>query len=114
MPTCERPLERWRANERPFLILPYAATTLRGDSMRGDDLVGGAAGDLRHAVELPCKTAGAGGGRPQLHDQVADLGFRHGGADAVPSRPVLAGVEAEDLAPPCRQNGVDLRRRLRR
>lgn len=36
----------------------------------------------------------------QFHDQVADLGFRHGGAHAVPSRPVLAGIEAENLAAP--------------
>src|SRR5260221_5342717 len=97
MPTCETPLESWRANERPFLILPYAATTLRGDSMRGDDLVGGAAGDLSHAVELPRKTAGAGGSRPQFHDQLVDLGFQHGGADAVPALPGLAAFGAEYL-----------------
>src|SRR5437879_2254574 len=58
-------------------------------AMRGDDLVGGAAGDLGHAVELPGETAGARRCRPQLHDQLADLCFRHHGADAIPSRPAL-------------------------
>src|SRR6266851_6276017 len=82
--------------------------TSRRNPVRGDDLVGGAAGDFGHAVESPRKAAGAGGGRTQLHDQIADLRFRHGGADAVPSRPTLAGIEAEDLAAPCRQDGVDL------
>ena len=70
----------------------------RRDAMRGDDLVGGPAGDLGHAVEGARKTAGAGGGRAQFHDQIADLRLRHGGADAVPAGPTLAGVEAEDLA----------------
>src|SRR6266542_3460409 len=87
------PGSRFRAPRNDF-------DTLRRDAVRGDDLVGGAAGDFGHAVELPRKAAGAGGGRAQLHDQVADLRFRHGGADAVPSRPVVAGVEAQDLAAP--------------
>src|SRR5258708_10724421 len=37
---------------------------LRRDAMRGDDLIGGAAGDFGHAVELPCETAGTGGRPP--------------------------------------------------
>src|SRR5712664_1029749 len=69
----------------------------RRSPMRGDDLVGGAAGDLRHVIELAGETAGAGGGRAQFHDQFADLGLRHHGADAIPARPPLAGVEAENL-----------------
>src|SRR5450631_1342715 len=80
-----------------------------GDAMGGDDLIGGAAGDLGHAVELPGKAAGAGRRRPQLHDQLADLGFRHHGADAVPSRPAFTGVETENLPSPPRQDRVDLR-----
>src|SRR5262245_55680761 len=63
----------------------------RCDAVCGDDLVGGAAGDFGHAVELPGEAAGAGGGRAQFHDQVTDLRLRHGGADAIPSRPALAG-----------------------
>src|SRR5205809_4188505 len=50
-------------------------------AMCGDDLVGVAAGDFGHAVELPGEAAGAGGRRTQLDDEVADLRFRHGGAD---------------------------------
>src|SRR3954449_3203954 len=102
------------AGEGDVIINSYAATTLSGYPMRGDDLVGGAAGDFGHAVELPGKAAGAGGGRSDFHDQVADLRLRHGGADAIPSGPALAGVEAEDLATPRRQDGVDLRGRFRR
>ena len=37
---------------------------LRRDAVRGDDLVGGAAGDFGHAVERPREPAGAGGCRP--------------------------------------------------
>jgi hypothetical protein len=37
-------------------------------------------------------------------DQVADLGFRTGGTCAIPA----SGVEAEDLAAPAGQDGVDL------
>src|SRR4051794_6444677 len=92
-------------------MIPIRVTSRR-DAVRGNDLVGGTAGDFGHAVELPRKAAGAGGGGAQFHDQVADLGFRHGGADAVPARPVVAGVEAQDLAAPRRQDGVDFRRRL--
>src|ERR1700704_178369 len=76
--------------------------------MRGDDLLAGAADNLGHAVELPGETSRAGRRRPQLHDQLADLGFGHHGADAIPSRPAFAGVETEYLPPPPRQNGVDL------
>src|SRR5260370_7659782 len=79
------------------------------DAVRGDDLIGGPAGNLGHAVELPGETAGARGGRAQLHDQLADLGFRHHGADTIPSGPALAGVEAHDLTAPPGQHGVDLR-----
>src|SRR5260370_6793814 len=101
----------------PDPLLPMITTLdrwlrLRRDAMRGDDLIGGAAGDFGHAVELPCETAGTGGRRPQLHDQLADLGFRHHGADAIPSGPALAGVKAEDLPAPPREDGVDLRRGL--
>src|ERR1700728_3575077 len=54
-PTCERPRESSRADSRR-------------DAMRGDDLIGSAAGDFGHAVELPGETAGARGRRAQLHD----------------------------------------------
>src|SRR3979490_840810 len=67
----------------------------RRDAVRGDDLIGGTAADLGPAVELPGETAGTGRCRAQLDDQLADLGLRHHGADAVPSRPALAGIEAE-------------------
>src|SRR5215831_20289319 len=82
--------------------------------VRGDDLVGGTAGDLGHVVELAGKTPGAGGRRAQLDDQLADLGFRHHRADAIPTRPAFAGVEGEDLSPPRREDGVDLRSGIRR
>src|SRR6266403_5730435 len=38
-------------------------TKLSRDAVRGDDLIGGPAGNLGHAVELPGETAGASGGR---------------------------------------------------
>src|SRR5690606_41519107 len=60
-----------------------------------------------HAVEAAHKTADARGGRAQLDDQVADFRLRHGAAHRVPARPALAGVEAENLAAPPGQNGVD-------
>src|SRR6202158_914926 len=75
-----------------------------GDAMGGDDLIGGAAGGLGHAGEQPREAAGAGRRRPQLHDQFADLGFRHHGADAVPSRPAFTGVETENLPSAPRQD----------
>src|ERR1700694_1771284 len=81
----------------------------RRDAMRGDDLIGGPAGDLGHAVELPGETAGTRRRRSQLHDQFADLGFRHHGADAIPAGPALAGIEDENLTSPPREDGVDLR-----
>ena len=68
--------------------------------MGSDDLVGCAPGHLRHAVELPRETAGTGRRRSQFDDQLTDLGFRHHGADAIPTLPALAGVEAENLAAP--------------
>src|SRR5438067_8855660 len=43
----------------------------------GDDLVGGAAGELGHVVELEGEGAHARGGRAHLDDEVANLGFRH-------------------------------------
>ena len=45
--------------------------------LRRDDLVGGAAGQFRHVVELEGERADAGGRRAHLDDEVADLGFRH-------------------------------------
>src|SRR5258708_13299638 len=101
--------ERLAPTDSSAAVLAGARTThaksrqkakLRRDAMRGDDLIGGTAGDLGHAVELPGETAGAGGGRAQLHDQFADLGFRHHGTHAVPSPPALAGVKTEDLPAP--------------
>src|SRR5690348_10143160 len=66
-------------------------------AVRGDDLVGVTAGDFGHALELPGEAAGAGRGRAQLDDEIADLRLRHGGADAIPAAPAFAGVEAKDL-----------------
>src|SRR5437899_655463 len=83
----------------------WVVERVRPGAMRGDYLTGGAAGNAGHAVELPCKTAGPGGRRAQLHDQLADLGFPHHGADAIPSRPALAGIKAENLAAPPREDG---------
>src|SRR3984885_13615022 len=87
---------------------------LRRGAVVTDELVGGPARAPRHAVELPRETAGAGGGGAQLHDQFADLGLGHHRANAIPSRPALTGVEAENLSAPSRQDGVDLRRRVGR
>src|SRR3954453_9992920 len=88
---------------------PTHQSLLRRVPVRGDDLLRGPARHLGHAVELPGKAAGPGGGRAQLYDQFADLGFRHHGANAVPARPALAGVEAENLAAPSGQDRIDLR-----
>src|ERR1700737_3102361 len=87
-------------------LKPGKKPELRRDAMRGNDLIGGAAGDLGHAVELPGETAGARRRRPQLHDQLADLGFRHHGADAIPPPPAPAGVKAEDLPAPSQEEGI--------
>jgi hypothetical protein len=46
---------------------------LRRIAMGGDDLVGVAAGDFSHALELPGEAAGPSGGRAQLDDEIADL-----------------------------------------
>src|SRR5215467_79965 len=67
---------------------------LRRVAMRGDDLVGVAAGDFGHPLELPGEAAGPGGGRAQFDDEIADLRFRHGGADAVPAAPAFSCIEA--------------------
>src|SRR5579871_6372680 len=80
---------------------------LRG-AAGGDDLVGSAAGQLGHVVELEGEGAGAGGRRADFNNQVADLGFGHFGAHHVPAVPALARVEAEDLAAPAGHQGVDL------
>ena len=65
-------------------------------------------------VELEGEAADAGGGRAHLHDQIADLRFRHLHAHHVPAVPALAGVEAEDLAAPSRHQRIHLGGRLRR
>ena len=81
---------------------------------RRHDLIGGAADEFGHVIELEGEAADAGGGRAHLHDQVADLRFRHLHAHHVPAVPALAGVEAEDLAAPSRHQRVHLRGRFRR
>jgi hypothetical protein len=53
-----------QAKRRPPRPAKVAASAvkLRRDAVRGDDLVGGAAGDFGHAVELPREATGTGGG----------------------------------------------------
>src|SRR5471030_1852732 len=53
------------AHSRDPLALPTLRLnrTSRRIPVRGDDLVGGAAGHFGHAVELPGEAAGAGGSR---------------------------------------------------
>src|SRR6516164_9553557 len=75
--------------------------SLRG-AARGDDLVRSAAGQFGHVIKFERESAGAGGGRADFHDQVADLGFRHFGADHVPAVPAFACIEAQDLSAPAR------------
>src|SRR5438105_8578434 len=70
----------------------------------GDDLLGLAAGQLLHMVELMREAADAERQRAQLDDQVVQFVARQIGSDDVPARPVLLGVIAEDLpAPPGNQ-----------
>src|SRR5262245_1934631 len=64
------------------------------------DLIGGAAHEFGHVIELKGKAADAGGGRAYLHDEIANLRFRHLHAHHVPAVPTLTGIEAEDLAAP--------------
>src|SRR3954453_425495 len=88
---------------------PTHQSLLRRVPVRGDDLLRSPSRHLGHAVELPGKAAGTGGGGAQLDDQFADLGLRHHGADAIPAGPSLPGIETENLAAPPGQDGVDLR-----
>src|SRR4029453_1621974 len=75
---------------------------------RRHDLVGGAADELGHVIELEREAADAGGGRAPLHDEVADLRSRHLHAHHVPAVPAGTGVEAEDLPAPSRHERVHL------
>src|SRR5262245_23311070 len=86
----------------------------RGRLARCDDLIGGAAHQFGHVVELEGKAADAGGGRAHLDNQIADLRFRHLHAHYVPAVPALARVETEDLTAPSGHEGVHLGGRLRR
>src|SRR6187402_2251424 len=79
-----------------------------GSLFRRDYLIGGAAGELRHVVELGGKSTYPGSRRADLDDQVADLGLRHHGLDGVPAGPTVACIEAENLPAPPRQDRVDL------
>src|SRR6516225_3428490 len=112
---CSRPFDphkktTYRAMSRAVrFAVQWPVVALRGVPMRGDDLVGGAAGNLGHVIELPRETAGTRRRRAQFDDQFADLGFRHQRADAVPALPALTGIEGQDLPAPRRQDGVDLR-----
>src|SRR5215831_8473669 len=81
---------------------------------RRHDLLGGAAHEFGHVIELEGEAADAGGGRAHLHDEIADLRLGHLHAHHVPAVPTLAGVEAEDLTAPSRHERVHLGGRLRR
>src|SRR5262249_39183054 len=87
---------------------------LRRRLARRHDLIGGAAHEFGHVIELEGEAADAGGGRAHLHDEIADLRFRHLHAHHVPAVPTLTGIEAEDLAAPSRHQRVHLGGRLRR
>src|SRR5262249_57500413 len=60
------------------------------------DLVGGAAHEFGHVIELEGKAADAGGGRAHLHDEIADLRFRHLHAHHVPAGPTPTRVATRE------------------
>src|SRR5260370_2615481 len=86
----------------------------RGRLTRRHDLLGGAPHQFGHVIELEGEAAHAGSGGAHLHDEIADLRFRHLHPHHVPAVPPLARVEAEDLAAPTRHHGVHFSGRLGR
>src|ERR1044072_8493585 len=74
----------------------HSLCRLRG-LLGGDDLVGGAAGQLGHVVELRRERADTGGRRGHLDDEVAALGLAHHRLHGPPAAPAVTRVEAEDL-----------------
>src|SRR5687767_11448154 len=63
-----------------------------------DDVVGDAAADLGHVVELGDEVAQALSHAAQFGDQVLALAFRQVDLDLVPAGPAVPWMEAEDLA----------------
>src|SRR5260370_22957858 len=75
----------------------------------GDDLLGFSAGQLLHMVEMMREAADAEGQQAQLDDQVVQFVARQVAPDALPARPVLLAVIAEDLAAPPRNHPLPAR-----
>ena len=80
----------------------------------GRNLLGKFAGQLHEMIELRLEAARARRDRPQLDDEIVNLGFRDMRVDSVPSGPARPCVKAEDLAAPRRNYAVDFRRSLGR
>src|SRR3712207_6911781 len=87
-------------------LFPYT-TLFRSRLPRRHDLVGLPAGQLGEVIEARPEGADAGGRRAQLDDEVGHLRLRDEGLHDVPAVPALAAVEAEDLASPRGDDGVD-------
>src|SRR5258708_19403711 len=102
-----------RGFEFPLFGVAASPSSLRG-AFRRYDLLGRLAGEFRHVVELEGEAADARSRGAHLDDEIADLGFRHHGADHVPALPALAGVETENLTPPAAPHPVHLRGALPR
>ena len=106
---------RWGTPKRHGRLSP--AMTFHEGLFRGfaggDDLVGRAAGQFGHVIELGVKppTPAVAERISTMRSPISASGIWRAPS---PSRPAFARVEAENLAAPPRDDGVDLRRRIGR